>query len=68
MMLAAKCHLGSKNCDFQMERYVHSRKDSDGIHIIDLNKTYEKLLLAARIIVAIENPQDIVVLSARPYG
>lgn len=56
MMLAAKCHLGSKNCDFQMERYVHSRKDSDGVHIIDLNKTYEKLLLAARIIVAIENP------------
>jgi ribosomal protein S2 len=29
----------------------------DGIHIINLNKTYEKLQLAARIIVAIENPQ-----------
>jgi len=38
-----------------------------GIHIINLKKTLEKLHLAARIIVAIENPQDIIVQSARPY-
>ena len=31
-------------------------------------KTWEKLQLAARVIVAIENPQDIIVQSARPYG
>ena len=30
MMLAAGCHLGTKNCDFQMERYVHKRR-ADGI-------------------------------------
>ena len=40
MMLAADVHLGTKNCDFQME---------------------EKLQLAARVIVAIENPQGIIV-------
>ncbi|KAJ6714999.1 40S RIBOSOMAL PROTEIN SA [Salix viminalis] len=34
----------------------------------NLGKTWEKLLLAARVIVAIENPQDIIVQSARPYG
>jgi hypothetical protein len=45
-----------------------SRRRNDGIHIINLGKTYEKMLLAARVIVAIENPQDIAVLSARPYG
>lgn len=39
-----------------MERYVHRRR-ADGIYIINLEKTYEKLLLAARVIVAIENPQ-----------
>jgi hypothetical protein len=44
------------------------RRRNDGINIINLGKTYEKMLLAARVIVAIENPQDIVVLSARPYG
>ncbi|RLM86625.1 40S ribosomal protein SA-like [Panicum miliaceum] len=67
MMLAADVHLGTKNCDFQMERYTHKRR-TDGIYIINLGKTWEKLQLAARVIVAIENPQDIIVQSARPYG
>ncbi|XP_078441074.1 small ribosomal subunit protein uS2-like [Wolffia australiana] len=67
MMLAADVHLGTKNCDYQMERYVFKRR-SDGIYIIDLGKTWEKLQLAARVIVGIENPQDIIVQSARPYG
>ena len=67
MMLAAGCHLGTKNCDFQMERYVWKRR-SDGIYIINLGKTWDKLMLAARILVAIENPSDVVVQSSRPYG
>ncbi|XP_021847500.1 40S ribosomal protein SA [Spinacia oleracea] len=67
MMLAAHVHLGTKNCDFQMERYVFKRR-SDGIHIINVAKTWEKLQMAARVIVAIENPQEIIVQSARPYG
>lgn len=56
LMLAAQCHLGTKNLDFQMERYVFKRRN-DGINVINLAKTWEKLQLAARIIVAIENPQ-----------
>ncbi|KAK7847585.1 small ribosomal subunit protein uS2 [Quercus suber] len=67
MMLASHVHLGTKNIDFQMERYVFKRR-SDGIYIINVGKTWEKLQLAARVIVAIENPQDIIVQSARPYG
>ncbi|KAI5649918.1 hypothetical protein M9H77_35923 [Catharanthus roseus] len=39
-----------------------------GIHIINVAKTWEKLQMAARAIVAVENPQDIIVQSARPYG
>ncbi|KAI3902154.1 hypothetical protein MKW92_008563 [Papaver armeniacum] len=50
-----------------MERYVFKRR-ADGIYIINLGKTWEKLMMAARVIVAIENPQDIIVQSARPYG
>lgn len=30
MMLSAEVHLGTKNCDFQMERYVFKRRN-DGI-------------------------------------
>ena len=67
MMLACSTHLGTKNLDAQMTRYVWKRKP-DGIHIINLGRTYDKLLLAARVIVAIENPADVCVISARPYG
>jgi len=27
MMLAADVHLGTKNCDFQMERYIFKRRN-----------------------------------------
>lgn len=65
--LACSTHLGSTNVDFQSEQYVFKRKP-DGTYIINLRKTWEKLLLAARAIAAIENPADVCVISARPYG
>jgi small subunit ribosomal protein SAe len=68
LMLAAKVHLGTRNVDPNMERYIWKRRDVDGLYLINLGKTWEKLVLAARIIVAIENPQDVIVVSARPYG
>jgi len=67
MMLAAQVHIGTRNVDPMMERYCWNRRN-DGVYIINLGKTWEKLMLAARIIVAIENPQDVTVVSARPYG
>jgi len=66
-MLACQVHLGTKNVDFQMERYTFKRRP-DGVYVIDLSKTWEKMMLAARVIVAIENPADVCVISARPYG
>eukprot|EP00126_Sphaerothecum_destruens_P014195 Sdes_comp24431_c0_seq1m22352 len=66
-MLMAKVHIGTKNVDFQMEQYVYKRR-SDGIFIFNLHKTWEKLMLAARVIVAIEAPADVVVISGRNYG
>lgn len=65
--LACSTHLGATNVDFQMEQYVFKRKP-DGVYIINVKKTWEKLLLAARAIAAIENPADVCVISARPYG
>jgi small subunit ribosomal protein SAe len=50
-----------------MKRYVF-RRTVDGIHIIHLGKSWEKLMVAARILVAVENPCDILVASQRPYG
>jgi len=66
-MLTAEVHIGTTNADLKMKEYIWKRR-SDGLHIINASKTWEKLMLAARIITAIENPQDVVVISARPYG
>merc|ERR1712158_293957 len=67
MGLAATTHLGSENSDVQMEQYIFKRRQ-DGVNIINLKKTWEKLMLAARAIAAIENPADVIVVSSRPYG
>lgn len=66
-MLAAKVHVGTTNSDTSMAPYIW-RRNSDGVHILNIGKTLEKLELAARIIVTIENPQDVVAVSARAYG
>ncbi|EPS97594.1 hypothetical protein FOMPIDRAFT_1128428 [Fomitopsis schrenkii] len=67
LLLAAQAHIGTKNCDKQMLPYVWKRR-ADGIHILNIGKTWEKLVFAARIIAAIENPNDVCVISARPFG
>jgi small subunit ribosomal protein SAe len=67
LMLQAKVHLGSKLVGADMRRYVWNRRQ-DGVNIINLGKTWEKLVLAARVIVAIENPHDVIAISARPFG
>jgi len=64
-MLAATTHVGSTNSETTMEQYIFKRK-ADGINIINLKKTWEKMLLAARAIAAIENPADVFVVSSRP--
>jgi small subunit ribosomal protein SAe len=66
-LLAAQAHVGTRNLDVSMAPYVWKRR-GDGVHIINLGKTWEKLILAARIIAAVENPKDICVISARDYG
>ncbi|KAL1857927.1 structural constituent of ribosome [Paecilomyces lecythidis] len=67
MLLAAQCHLGSKNLQVHMEPYLWKTRP-DGINVINIGKTWEKIVLAARIIASIDNPADICVISARPYG
>ncbi|KAI8982614.1 ribosomal protein S2, flavodoxin-like domain-containing protein [Pilobolus umbonatus] len=67
LLLSAQCHIGAKNANVRMAPYIYKRR-ADGINLINVGKTWEKLILAARIIATIENPQDIVVVSARPYG
>ncbi|KAG0691109.1 structural constituent of ribosome [Pichia californica] len=58
LLIAANAHLGSKNANTR----------ADGVNIINVNKTWEKIVLAARIIAAIPNPADVVAISSRTLG
>jgi small subunit ribosomal protein SAe len=66
-MIACTCQLGTKKLELGMLPYVYNRR-KDGVYIINIGKTWEKLMFAARIIAGIENPEDVVFVSARPYG
>jgi len=66
-LLACQVHIGTKNLQPDMARYVYTRRP-DGVHIIHLRRMWEKLMLAARVISAVENPSDVCVISAKPYG
>lgn len=48
--------------------YLESNQSPLGIHIINIGKTWEKIVLAARVIATVENPGDVCVISARPFG
>jgi small subunit ribosomal protein SAe len=68
-MIAAECHVGTRNCSEQMQTYVYKR-NKEGVHYLDLAKSWEKLMVAARIIAAttIKNKQDVLIVSQRPFA
>lgn len=66
-MLAAQTHIGRRRCHTNMKRYVWKRRD-DGVHVINLEKTWAKMVLAARILVTVKDPADIAVMSTRTFG
>jgi len=65
-MLMAEVHLCEQNSNYQMERYVHTRR-ADGVNILDLHKVWEKMVLAARVIAAIENPADVCIIGQNTF-
>ncbi|SCV00077.1 LAMI_0G02740g1_1 [Lachancea mirantina] len=67
LLLAANSHLGSKNVQVHQEGYVFKTRP-DGVNVINVGKTWEKIVLAARIIASIPNPEDVVAISSRTYG
>jgi small subunit ribosomal protein SAe len=66
-ILAAKTHLGHTNCNYQMNQYVFKRA-AGGAHVFDVQKFWEKIQLAARVIAAIDNPQDVCIVSSKDMG
>merc|ERR1711990_521764 len=68
-MIAAEVHVGTQNVSEQMANYVFKR-NKDGIHYLDIAKTWEKLMVAARVIAATQskNKKDVLIVSSRQYA
>ena len=66
-MIQSNCHIGSRNFNIQMKRYIHS-VDHSGVPVFKVDETYEKIQLAARIIAGISDIKDVYAISSRKAG
>ena len=64
--LTCGVHIGTKQKSKDMEPYVHKVRE-DGLRILNVNLTSEKIIEAANFLKEHE-PQDVLVVSARQYG
>jgi small subunit ribosomal protein S2 len=65
-LLAAGLHIGTRIKTGDMEQYIY-RVRPDGLFILDIGKTNEKIILAAKFISRFE-PSRVLVVSSRLYG
>lgn len=66
MYLQAGVHIGTHTCTKHMEKFVY-RVRPDGLYILDIKKTDERLRIAAKFLSRFE-PIKIMVVSTRQYG
>ena len=64
--LTCGVHIGTKQKSKDMEPYVHKVRE-DGLRILNVNMTSEKIVEAANFLKEHE-PKDVLVVSARQYG
>ena len=64
--LAAGLHIGTQQKTSDMEDYIY-RVRSDGLYVLDINKTNERIIAAAKFL-AKYDPEDILVVATRQYG
>ncbi len=59
-LLASKGQQGTKNLNYHMKKYI-SHQGEDSTYVINLEETWQKIKLAARVIVTVDNPSDVIV-------
>merc|ERR1719322_664630 len=66
-LLHSKCHIGSRNYNVQMKRFIHNFS-KQGVPTFKINETYARIQLAARIIAGVEDLKDVYAISSRDSG
>ncbi len=64
--LTSGVHIGTTVATQQMKPFIY-RVRNDGLYVMDIRKTDERIRLAAKML-ASYNPEDVVVVSTRQYG
>jgi len=64
--LAAGLHIGTQQKTKDMERYIY-RVRADGLYVLDVKKTNDRIISAARLLAKYE-PDDVLAVSTRQYG
>jgi small subunit ribosomal protein SAe len=67
LMLASQVYVGTQNCSKKMKSYVYTR-NKDGCHFLNISKSWEKMMIAARVIAAVKNPKDVLIVSSKTYA
>lgn len=74
MMVLAECHISTKKIDSGMKSYVYG-KAAEGLNeqyvgccLINLQSTWDKIVLAARCIASVEDPKTIYCVGQRTYA
>merc|ERR1712167_250395 len=66
-LIHSECHLGNTNYHISMERYIN-HVTPEGVPVFKVEETYNKIRLAARLIAAQPNLDDVIVVSSRDLG
>ena len=66
-LIQSECHIGSKNYNVQMKRFIH-HITKEGVPLFKVEETYENIKLAARIIAGVSDPKDVFAISSRDFG
>ncbi|BBL61580.1 MAG: 30S ribosomal protein S2 [Methanobrevibacter arboriphilus] len=64
--LAAGLHIGTQQKTSDMEKYIF-RIRSDGLYVLDISKTNDRIMAAAKFLSKYD-PEDILVVATRQYG
>ncbi|WUR02406.1 ribosomal protein uS2 [Vairimorpha necatrix] len=68
LILISQGHLGGIKTSKHMGRYVYGTRKPENIKVIDIEKTWEKFILASRMFCSLQNPSEAVVVSTKTFG
>lgn len=66
-LIQSECHVASTNYNVQMQRFIN-RLSPQGVPVFNVDETYERIRLAARIIAGVRDLSEVYAISSRSFG